>query len=641
MNKEKTELDVRKFEEQFSSESSIRILTGTEGLIISIIAISMTVFQFYTGGFGAFVGLMQRSIHLAFTTLLIFLLYPSTTKNFEKDRIKIPWYDYFLGVLSAIVCLYLAVNYNAMAIRSSHFTVMDLIIGGIGTLMVLETTRRTSGPALPIIAICFLLYAYFGRIMPGFLIHRGFSIERIITQVFLGTEGIFGIPLGVSSTFVFLFIMFAAILSKTGMGQFFIDLSTAIAGRTIGGPAKVAVLSSALFGSISGSAVANVVATGTFTIPLMKSVGYEKEFAGAVEAAASTGGQIMPPVMGAAAFIMAEFLGIPYITIAAAAVIPAIIYFLSVGLMVHFEAKRLKLKTIPKDQLPNIIEVLKSKFHLTLPIFGLVFLLIRGYSVSLAAFWTIVFCILVSMAKAETRMSLKAIVDAFEDSAKMALSVASACACSGIIVGVVSVTGLGLKMGNGLVIMGRGNLFLTLFFTMIASLVLGMGLPTTAKYIVLSIMVAPALIKLGVHPLASHLFLLYFGIIADITPPVALAAFAGAGIAGGKPMKTAIIAVKLSLAGFIVPYIFAYDEGLLGMNSTLFHSFQLLLSCLMGTIALASALSGFLLDHINKYERILLFLASFALLKTDFLTDMIGFFLLLIVIILQKIRMKK
>jgi len=330
----------------------------------------------------------------------------------------------------------------------------------------------------------------------------------------------------------------------------------AIAGHTTGGPAKVAVIASGFFGTISGSSVANVVGTGTFTIPLMKSIGYRKDFAGAVEAAASTGGQIMPPVMGAAAFIMAEFLGVPYIKIAIAAAIPAIIYYIAVGTMVHLEACKYGLRGLPKEQLPKLSKVLKQRGYLIIPIIGLVYLLVRGYTPLFCAFWAIIMSLAISMVRPDTRLNIKKLGEAFEDGAKMALGVAAACACAGMVVGTTTLTGLGLKIANGLVILGHGNLMLTLFFTMIASLILGMGLPTTAKYVVLSIMAAPALIDLGVHPIAAHLFILYFGVIADLTPPVALAAYAGAGISGGNSMKTGFIAVRLAVAGFMVPYVF-------------------------------------------------------------------------------------
>src|SRR5665648_721280 len=638
---ENKEIDVQKLMEQYDSESRVRNPLGIMAIIISIIAISFSAFQFYTGGFGLLLALKQRAFHLAFTLCLAFLIYPGSKKSFEKNKEKIPFLDIILAILGAGVCYYLVLFYNAMVIRSGLPTTLDLIVGGLTILLVLEATRRIIGSALPIVVIVFLLYSYFGQIMPGFFAHRGYSLERIIEHLYGGTEGIFGIPLGVSSSFVFLFILFGAVLNKTGMGKFFIDIAMAVAGHTTGGPAKVAVIASGLMGSINGSSVANVVTTGSFTIPLMKSVGYRNDFAGAVEAAASTGGQILPPVMGAAAFVMAEFLGIPYIKIAAAAAIPAIIYYIAVGTMVHLEACKYGLKGLPKEKLPKLNKVLKQKGHLLIPILGLVYLLVKGYSPLFSAFWAIVMSLAISMVKAETRLNFKKLCETFEDGAKMALGVAAACACAGMVVGATTLTGLGLKIANGLVILGHGNLMLTLFFTMIASLVLGMGLPTTAKYIVLSIMAAPALIDLGVQPLAAHLFILYFGVIADLTPPVALAAYAGAGISGGNAMKTGFIAIRLAAAGFMVPYVFALDPGLMFIGGSIGHNLLLIVTTLAGVLALGAAAGGYLLDNTKIYERIILIVSAFALLKSGLLTDTIGISLLVLVIILQKMRISK
>ncbi len=636
------EIDVQRLMEKYDTESRVRRPVGIMAIVISVVAISMSVFQFYTSGFGSLLALKQRAVHLAFALSLTFLIYPRSTKEFLKNKTKIPFYDIVLSILGAGVCLYLVVLYKELVIRAGLPTKLDLIMGGIAILLVLEATRRITGPALPIVVIVFLIYSYFGQMMPGFFAHRGYSLERIIEHLYAGTEGIFGIPLGVSSSFVFLFILFGAVLNKTGMSKFFIDVAMALAGHTTGGPAKVAVIASGFFGSISGSSVANVVSTGTFTIPLMKSIGYRKDFAGAVEAAASTGGQIMPPVMGAAAFIMAEFLGIPYIRIAAAAAIPAIIYYLAVGTMVHLEACKYGLKGLPKEQLPRLSKVLKQKGHLLIPIVGLVYFLVRGYTPLFSAFWAIVMCLAISMIKAETRLNLRKLGEAFEDGAKTALGVATACACAGMVVGATTLTGLGLKIANGLVILGGGNLILTLFFTMVASIILGMGLPTTAKYVILSIMAAPALIELGVHPIAAHLFILYFGVIADLTPPVALAAYAGAGISGGNSMNTGFIAVRLAAAGFALPYVFCLDSGLMFLNGgSIGHGLILIVTSLAGVLSLGAATEGYLFDHTKIYERVILIISALALIDPGWLTDSVGIGLLAVVIILQKRRISK
>ena len=634
-------IDVQKLLEQYDSESNVRRPIGYIAVIISIIAIAMSLFHFYTGGFGLWLALKQRALHLAFALALIFLMYPTTKKGFGSDKTKVPFVDMILAVLGAGSCLYLIIFYKELVFRAGLPNNIDLIMGAITILLVLEATRRAIGPELPIVVIVFLLYAYFGPYMPGYFAHRGFSLKRIIEHLYMQTEGIFGIPLGVSSSFVYLFILFGAVLNKTGMGKFFIDLSLALAGHTTGGPAKVAVIASGLMGSISGSSVANVVTTGSFTIPLMKSIGYKKDFAGAVEAAASTGGQIMPPVMGAAAFVMSEFLNIPYIKIAIAAIIPAIIYYVAVMITVHLEACKNNLTGIPRERLPKAKLVLKEKGHLIIPLIVLVYLLVRGFTPLFSSFWAIVLSLAASMIKRETRLNLKGFLGAFEDGARGALGVAAACASAGMVVGVVTLTGFGLKIASSIVALGRGNVLLTLFFTMIASIILGMGLPTTAKYIVLSIMAAPALIRLGVLPLAAHMFILYFGVIADLTPPVAVAAYAGAGIAGGNTMKTGFNAVRLAVAGFIIPFIFAINPALMGLEGTIFKTIQLSITSIAGVLSLGAATTGYLLVKTELYEKILLFISAILLISPDTITDSVGILFLAVVIYIQYNRQKK
>ena len=639
LNEEK--IDVQKLLEQYDSESNVRRPVGYIAVVISVIAIAMSLFHFYTGGFGLWLALKQRALHLTFALALIFLIYPTTKKGFGSDKSKVPFIDVILAVLGAGSCLYLIIFYKELVFRAGLPNNIDLIMGAITILLVLEATRRAIGPELPIVVIVFLLYAYFGPYMPGYFAHRGFSLKRIIEHLYMQTEGIFGIPLGVSSSFVFLFILFGAVLNKTGMGKFFIDLSLSIAGHTTGGPAKVAVIASGLMGSISGSSVANVVTTGSFTIPLMKSIGYKKDFAGAVEAAASTGGQIMPPVMGAAAFVMSEFLQIPYIKIAIAAVIPAVIYYIAVMISVHLEACKNNLRGLPRERLPKARLVLKEKGHLILPLLVLIYLLVRGFTPLFSSFWAIVLSFAASMFKKETRLDLKGFLGAFEDGARGALGVAAACASAGMVVGVVTLTGFGLKIASSIVALGRGNVLLTLFFTMIASIILGMGLPTTAKYIVLAIMAAPALTRLGVLPLAAHMFILYFGVIADLTPPVAVAAYAGAGIAGGNTMKTGFNAVRLAVAGFIIPFIFALNPALMGLEGTVFKTVQLSFTSCAGVLALGAATAGYLFTKTELYEKILLFISSILLISPDTLTDLGGILILAVVLFIQYKKQKK
>lgn len=632
------EINVEEILQKYDKESTFRILDGLWGKIIVFLCIAFSGFQLYTAAFGVFPAQIQRGIHLAFTLCLVFLLYPVSSKS-AKDRLS--WIDIILAGLGAWVGLYIVINYTDIVLRAGLPTLGDLVFGALAILLVLEACRRIVGLPISIVATVFLLYAKLGPYIPGMLGHRGFPLKRIITHMYVTTEGILGLPLGVSATFVFLFILFGAFLHKTGLGKFFIDLALSATGHRVGGPAKVAVLASGLFGTISGSSVANTVTTGAFTIPLMKSIGYPGHFAGAVEAAASTGGQLMPPIMGAAAFIMAQFLGIAYIKIAVAAVLPAILYYLAVGIMVHMEAKRLGLKGLPKENLPQIGKVLKKGGHLLIPIFVIVYLLVKGYTPLRAAFVSILVTVAIAMFKASTRLSAKDILDAMESGARSALGVAAACACAGIIIGVVTLTGVGLKLANGIIILSGGHFFFTLIFTMIASIILGMGLPTTAKYIVLASMAAPAIQKFGVPPLAAHMFILYYGIIADLTPPVALAAYAGAGIANANAMKTGFTALRLAIAGFTIPFVFAYNPQLLLINTTPLHVIFYSITAVIGTCSLAFAGSGYWLRTLKVWERLILFVGALALIFPGVLSDSIGFGILILMWFIQKISIKK
>jgi TRAP transporter 4TM/12TM fusion protein len=644
-------MDVDKLMEEFDKEtSSLRKLKGSIGKIATIIAIAMSVFHLWTAGFGTLLSAKQRSLHIIFAFVLGFIFYPGSKKA-KKD--KLSPLDYVFIALVLVVFGYLFLFNEQIAVKAGAVNDMDLIFGILAILITLEIARRVVGAALPIVATVFLAYAYLGPYMPGLLAHRGFSLQRIVSHMYLGLEGIMGIPLGVSATFVFMFILFGSVLDKTGVGKFFIDIAYALTGHYKSGPAMTAVVASGFMGSISGSSVANTVTTGAFTIPLMKKTGYKPYFAGAVEAAASTGGQIMPPVMGAAAFIMAEFTGIAYNKIIVAAAIPALLYYFAVGTMVHLEASKLGLKGLAKDQLPKVSKIMKKDGYMILPLVAIVFFLLSGYTPLKSAFYAIAFSIAiavgVALIKRNNSFGIKEFLGALESGAKGAVGVACACACAGMIVGVVTLTGLGLRIAELIVSIAGGNLILTLFFTMIASLILGMGLPTTAKYIVLATMAVPALIKLEVNLMAAHLFILYFGVIADITPPVALAAYAGAGIAGANSMKTGFQAVKLALAAFIVPYIFAMDPTLILVDSVVgstvdflpfFSAIPIVLSAMMGIVCLGSAVEGFLLDHCKIYERIPLAIAAFLLLKPGTVTDLIGLVVLIGVYFLQKQRVK-
>ncbi|WP_051569372.1 TRAP transporter permease [Alkaliphilus transvaalensis] len=630
-------IDVDEKLAEFDTSSNIRKFKGSLAAAVTLIAISMSIFHLYTAGFGTMLAMKQRAFHLLFVFVLGFLMYPITKKS---NKNKVPIYDWIFTGAGIIVTSYILFFFEDLVRRGGMPTNLDIFMGILAIGLVLEVTRRSIGPELPIIAVIFIAYVFVGPYLPGALGHRGYSLSRIVNQLYMTTEGIFGTPLGVSSTFVFMFILFGAFLEITGVGQFFIDIAFSTAGHLKGGPAKAAVLASGFMGSISGSSIANTVTTGAFTIPLMKKVGYKANFAGAVEAAASTGGQILPPVMGAAAFIMSEFTNIPYITIVISAIVPALLYYLGVTIMVHLQASKQGLEGMPKEDLPNFKKTFSMGFHLLLPLVGvLVFLII--YSPLKAAFLSIIVALGVSLLRSHTRIKPQAVLSALEDGAKKAVSVAAACACAGIIVGIVTLTGLGLTFANLIVSLAGGKLIPTLFLTMIASIILGMGLPTTAKYIVLATMAAPALTELGVPLIAAHLFILYFGVIADVTPPVALAAYAGAGIAGGDSFKTGLNALKLGSAGFLIPFIFAMSPTLLLIDVTIGQAIVSILTACLGIVAFASGVQGYFLTFTKIYERILFIVAALLLIHPNVMVDGIGFALLAIPVLLQFNRYKK
>lgn len=614
-------------------------LTGNSAKIVALIAILFTLFQLYTAIFGVLDAMLQRSIHLSFGLTLIFLLYPGSAG--KQGKLRLP--DIALALLGYLIPLYIVINYQQLVLRSGLNTPLDTVVGVLGVLLVLEAVRRTVGLPMLIIASCFIVYSLAGRYIPGILGHRGFSLIDIVSHVFYTTEGIFGIPLGVSSTFIFLFILFGVFLEKTGVGQLFIDLSNAIAGWASGGPAKVAVLSSGFMGTISGSSVANVVGTGSFTIPMMKKLGYRSEFAGAVEATASTGGQLMPPVMGAAAFLMVEFTGESYKRIISAALIPALLYYFGIWAGVHLEAKKLDLRGLKRSQLPNLGSLIISRGHLLIPLLAIVFLLMRGYTAMKAALFAILFSCICAMLRRNTRITFKVFINALDHGARNVLPLVAATACAGIIIGSVTLTGLGLKLGGSLVDLAGGNLFFTLMLTMITSILLGMGVPTTANYVITSTLAAPALLMMEqpITILAAHLFVFYFGIIADITPPVALAAFAASGIAKANPLKTSFSAFKLAIAAFLVPYIFVYNPQLLLYDVTFFAVMVNFSSALIGIIAVSSAVSGYLLLPQKWWERLFFFTSGIMLLIPSGGSDTIGVVGLLVALAIQLLRQRQ
>jgi len=620
--------------EKYDPEAATRKLAGKMGWIVFFGLLAFSVFQLYTSIFGILTAQLQRSIHLGFALALIFLLFPANKKNLKVK--KVAWYDLLLAVIAVAVGAYWPVMIDELVNRVGRLTPTDFYIGIAAILLVLEATRRTVGLPITIIAAVFMAYALYGPYMPGFLAHRGLDLESLVQTMFFTTEGILGTPLGVSSTFIFLFLLFGAFLVKTGVGQYFNDLAVAVAGKSTGGPAKVAIFSSALQGTISGSSVANVVTSGSFTIPMMKKLGYRKEFAGAVEAAASTGGQLMPPIMGAAAFLMVEFIGggITYWDIAKAATIPALLYFTGIWIMTHFEAKRIGLRGLSDEEMPDRKEVLK-KIYLLLPILIVIILMVSGMSIMRAALWSILSTIVVSAFSKETRIGFKDAIDALVDGARTALGVAAATAAAGIIVGVVTKTGLGLKLANGLLDLSGGYLIPTLMLTMLAAIVLGMGSPTTANYVITSTIAAPAIILLGVPDLSAHLFVFYFGIIADITPPVALAAFAAAGVSGGEPLRTGVNSAKLAIAAFIIPYMFVLSPELLMIDTTWPELIWVVFTAISGMLAIGAGIIGYWLRKLSWWERVLGIVGGIMLIYPEGMTDIIGLGLFILLVALQ------
>lgn len=623
--------------EKYDRESITRHLTqGPAKYFIAAICILYSLFHLYIT-FNPMPALLQRAVHVGVGFGLIFLIFPATKST---SRSKVAWYDWIWLLLSISGVAYLFYAYqDIVTSRGGMANQVDIIFSIITVICVLEGSRRITGWILPILASIFLLYPFISHLnfMPDRLLTRPYDMGDIFGQLFLKTEGLYSTAIGASVTFIFLFILFGAFLTRSGMGQLFNDLALALAGHKQGGPAKVAVLSSGFMGSINGSALSNVVSTGAFTIPLMKKVGYHKDFAGAVEASASVGGQILPPIMGASAFIMAETTGVKYGTIALAALLPAVLYYLGVIAQVHFRAGRRDLKGIAKESLPRIKEVMKVRGHMLLPIVFLISLLMKNVPVGYSAAYTIAFTVVISMLRAETRMSINDILGALEDGARQSLAVMAACAVVGIIIGVVSLTSFGTVMTSAIVTLGAGSLFLTLILTMLASMVLGMGLPSIPAYIITATMAAPALAGFDIPILSAHMFVFYFGIFANITPPVCLAAFAGAGIAGGDPMKTGFQSLKLALAGFIVPFMFIYNPTMLMIDPTglavtakefplppMIDIIVVVLTSVTGIIGLSAAVEGYFKGLMNPVMRILLAIGALLLIYPEVITDVIG-----------------
>jgi TRAP transporter 4TM/12TM fusion protein len=699
---------------QFDHESNFRRLAGPVGLLVTTIAVVLSSFHIYTAGFGLLVEIKHRAFHLALVLGLIFLVFPrpqpaAAARGVAREwgwaavfatfylylawdlvarltatgelangwpflalvgflvAITLPvrrfgghadepaWIDWPLALAAAGVSLYLLVFFDDVFIRRvGQPNAQDYMMGVLAIIMVMEATRRTMGPLLPAIGMLCLLYALLGRYMPGVLAHRGYSVVRVVNHIYVGTEGIYGIAVGVVATYVFHFVLFGVLAQMTGLGRLFMELATIVAGRYSGGPAKACVVSSGLFGMISGSAVANAVTTGSLTIPLMKKYGFTPRFAGAVEASASCGGQVTPPVMGASAFVMAELLGVPYKELVIIAIVPALFHYLACLLMVHFEAKRLRLAGVDPSLIPSLRSVLAASWHLVLPLVALVTMLLLDYTPFLAAFWGIVLCFACSYVPLVARrfghhalqgqtLTWKPLIAGLEEGAKYALAIGAACACVGLILGTLTLSGLGFKFSGAVVELAgsvstlirsvdpfvlfsdtAGKVFFGLLFVAIACILMGTGVPTTPTYIILASIAAPALATLGVPLLATHFFVFYYGVLADVTPPVALAAYAAAGIAGSEPMRTGLTAFRLSMGKALVPFMFVYTPALLFIDFTWTAFLSAAFCGAVGIVALSAAYIGYFRAPLSRLDKVVLSIGGLALVFNAFWSNVFG-----------------
>lgn len=613
-------------------------VVATIAKTVAFLGVALSLFQLYTAGLTALPAMVQRSVHLGAILALTFLLRPPFAKA-RKDRLNL-WLalDLCLVAVSMAVCFYIVYFLQDIFERQGDWLHQDYLVSLVGILLVMEACRRVIGLVMTGICAASILFAMYGPIMPELFAHKGYSLERIATTLWLTTEGVFGLPLAVAATFVFVFVLFGAFLESSGGGTFFIELAHALTGRFSGGPAKTSVIASGFLGSVSGSAVGNVVATGSFTIPMMKKVGYRPHVAGAIEAAASTGGQLMPPIMGAGAFLMAEFTNTSYLTIIKVAFIPAVMYYFTVLLFVHFEAQKYGLVGQPKESLPKVGAVVREGLHFIIPLAILIYVLLENYSPMMAGFVAVISTYLASLLRKSTRMGLKALLKALETGARNAIMVSVACAAAGIIVGMVSLTGMGLRFSSLVLDLSQGIVVLAILLIGLASLVLGMGLPVTASYIVLATLAGPALLDMGVPLLVTHMVVFWYSQDANVTPPVSLASFAGAGVAGASPMATAMVSWKLAKGLYIIPIIMAYRPLLgEGPNYDLltFNVIFTMVTTTGGLVAFAAALERYLIRRATWVETIMLCLAAAGLFWPEWYGDLVGLAFLVAVILLQ------
>ena len=598
---------------------------------IRILAASiLSLFSIYTAFFGVFPDMIQRSFHIGIILFLVYLM-PLQKMSLEALFKSFKTYIFLiLALLSLLVMFYQIIFFDAINDRYGELTNYEFYIGLAATFFLLDATRRTIGWPIAILAIAFLFYALLGNYFPGEAGHRGYSLQRVMSHLYLGGSGIFGTPLGVTATFVILIVLFGAVLENSGAGKVLMDIANALTGKSRGGPAKAAVVGSSLMGMISGTAVANVLTTGTISIPLMKRTGYRPETAGAIEAVASTGGQLMPPVMGAAAFLMSDMTGISYYEIARAALLPAILYYIVLFSVVHLEAVKMKIPIIDTKDIPSIWETLKQGGHLLLSLPVFIYMMFDGYSVMYASIWSLMMAVFLSYLRRATWLTPRKIIRTIENGVDAVIPVATACACAGIIIGIITLTGLGLKFSSLVISLSGGNIFLALLLTMIASLILGMGLPTAAAYILVATLAAPALEMLGINKLAAHLFVFYSAMLSSITPPVALAAYAASGLANANPFRIAIVSCQFGIAAFIIPYFFAFNPVLIGLDASIQMIFLAAFSAIFGSLSLSIFIQGFLISKLLLIERFGYIVVTFCLLSVSFTTDIIGFVLFII-----------
>ncbi len=629
-------MDLDAVMKKFDRESNTRVWEGVPKILVTSVLALFSLFCLYVTLFASWLEELRLTTFVAFIIFIGYLMYP--VKKGKQRTNYIPWYDFIIMILGTGAFLYYAFNAKIIIQQGSNFDLYQIMIGVVGVLALIELCRRSVGLPIIIVAGCFVVYALiWGLSNPTF---TG-KLNYIIRYLFYGKEGVLSTPINVCSKFIVVFIIFGAFLERTGIAEFFIKIANAVVGRFSGGPAKVAVVASALEGMVSGSSVANTVGSGSVTIPLMKKTGYKPEFAAAAEASASTGGQIMPPIMGAAAFLMADYVGMPYSKIVVLAILPAVLYFAGIFIAVHLEAKKEGLRGLTREELPKFLPLLK-KVYLLLPLLVLIYLVgTSTRSIQYAAAIAIVVVIVVSLFNKGNRITPKRIWEALAAGGQGMITVAAACGVAGVIAGTITMTGLANIMINGIVALAGNQIIIALFLTMLCCIVLGMGVPTTANYCIMAATCAPILIRMGVPIVAAHFFVFYFGIVADLTPPVALAAYAGAAIAQANPMKTAITATKLAIGAFIVPYVFALNPAMLFIDTTPVEIILICATSLVGIFAVASALEGFLIHRLTWYERLIAVAGGLLLIYPGTTTDIIGIGFVAVTVAVQILTKKK